>query len=135
MGSAFEQRLYEAGIGTYWEVGNLPDEELQRFLAADQEHRPNLDFAAIRKDALRLAEATNTVGLLWDGETPDDFEPIHGIGKVFEQRLYDAGIRTYRALANTTPEQLAEFCKARPPQRPDYASWIRQAQALLSGDA
>ena len=68
LGSAFEQRLYEAGIGTYWEVGNLPDEELQRCLATDQEHQPNLDFAAIRKDALRLAEATHTVGLLWEGE-------------------------------------------------------------------
>ena len=69
--------------------------------------------------------------MLWNGEVPDDFEPIDGIGKTFEQRLYDAGIRTYKALAATTPEQLADIVKAKKPLLPDYQGWIDQARALM----
>ena len=81
----------------------------------------------------RLAVETGTIGLLWEGEAPDDFERIKGIGKVFEQRLYDAGIRTYRALASATVDELAAVSQGNSPVRPDYAGWIAQAQKLLVG--
>jgi predicted flap endonuclease-1-like 5' DNA nuclease len=109
----------------------LDDGDFERILRLTTLQRATVDFAAIRADARRLAEATGTMGLTWDGETPNDFEPIQGIGTVFEQRLYDAGIRTYRALAAATPAELAAICQARPPLAPDYESWIQQAQQLL----
>ena len=56
---------------------------------------------------------------------------MEGIGAVFEGRLYDAGICTYRALADATEEQLMEICPVPAWRRHDYADWIRQAKARL----
>jgi hypothetical protein len=41
------------------------------------------------------------------GQSGDDFRKIDGIGRVFEQRLWDAGIFTYNDLARRTPEEIA----------------------------
>jgi hypothetical protein len=41
------------------------------------------------------------------GRSGDDFREIDGIGRVFEQRLWDAGIFTYSDLARRTPEEIA----------------------------
>jgi hypothetical protein len=41
------------------------------------------------------------------GRPGDDFRKIDGIGRRFEQRLWDAGIFTYRDLAQRTPEEIA----------------------------
>lgn len=41
----------------------------------------------------------------------DDFRLISGIGAVFQQRLYDAGIDTYADLAACTPEEVAEILR------------------------
>jgi predicted flap endonuclease-1-like 5' DNA nuclease len=90
-----------------------------------------VDPSEIRADARRLAEESGSIGQIWEGQPPDDFEPIEGIGKVFEQRLYAAGIRTYRALADASPEQLAAIVKAQKPLQPDYRSWIAQARRRI----
>ena len=132
IGSVFEQRLYDVGVGTYWELAQLSDQQLVSFLQIGELQLLHMNLDAIRADALRLARTTDTVSLIWEGEQPDDFEPIKGIGKVFEQRLYAAGIRTYKTLANTTVEQLAAVCQARKPLEPNYAGWIQQARAWLS---
>ncbi|MBW7882991.1 MAG: hypothetical protein H3C34_10195, partial [Caldilineaceae bacterium] len=131
VGPVFAQRLYKNGVGTYWEVAVLTDDELTRHLQLNDLQLLHVDLASMRGAAKRLAEESHTVGAIWEGEPPDDFEPIKGIGKVYEQRLYDAGIRTYAALAALTPEQLAEICPAQRPLKPDYASWIEQARQYL----
>jgi hypothetical protein len=41
------------------------------------------------------------------GRSGDDFRKIDGIGRRFEQRLWDAGIFTYDDLARRTPEEIA----------------------------
>jgi hypothetical protein len=41
------------------------------------------------------------------GRPGDDFRKIDGIGRRFEQRLWDAGIFTYNDLARRTPEEIA----------------------------
>ncbi len=128
--STYETRLYEAGIGTFWELANTDDAELSRILGIKDFQK--VDLAAIKAAARSLAEETGTVGRGWSGTPPDDFEPLQGIGPVFEGRLYDAGICTYEALANATVEQLAEICKAPTWRMPDYAGWIAQAKELLA---
>ena len=130
IGTTYEQRLYRAGIGAFWEVACLADDDLRTTLEVTELQATQVDLPEIRTDARRLAEESGSVGQIWDGQPPDDFEPIDGIGKVFEQRLYTAGIRTYRALAGTSPEQLAAIVKAQKPLQPDYQSWIAQARAL-----
>lgn len=129
IGATYEQRLYTAGIGSYWEVANLSDEDFAPMLELTEFQQAAWRPDEIRAQAMLLAEASGTVGQLWEGVAPDDLEPIKGIGKVFEQRLYDAGIRTYAALAAATPEELAAICGANMPVAPDYASWIEQARA------
>ncbi len=41
------------------------------------------------------------------GPSGDDFRKIDGVGRRFEQRLWDAGIFTYKDLAQRTPEEIA----------------------------
>ena len=130
IGPVFEQRLYRAGIGAFWEVATLDEAALRDILALTELQQMQVDLAAIRADARRLASERGSVGWLWQGQPPDDFEPIVGIGPVFEQRLYAAGIRTYAALAATTPDQLAQIIDAPKPAQPDYTGWIAQARQL-----
>jgi predicted flap endonuclease-1-like 5' DNA nuclease len=109
----------------------LADDDLKTILKLNELQLLHIDLEAIRADARRLAEETGTVGQIWEGKAPDDFEPLEGIGKVFEQRLYDAGITTYAALAAATLEQLADIVQAKPPAQPDYESWVAQARRLV----
>ncbi|MGC8782558.1 MAG: helix-hairpin-helix domain-containing protein, partial [Anaerolineae bacterium] len=129
IGSVYATRLYEAGIGTFWELANADEDELRRIFGLKEFQK--VDLASIKANPRHLAEETHTEGLGWSGTPPDDFEPLEGIGPVFEGRLYEAGICTYEALANATVEQLAEICKAPAWRTPDYAGWIAQAKALL----
>ncbi len=133
IGSAFQQRLYDAGVGTYWELASLPDDEMRQVLELTDWQLRSVSFDEIREDALHLAESTDTIGKLWNNlERIDDFEPIPGIGRVFERRLYDAGIYTYEQLASATVEQLAAACHAPKLHVPDYAAWIEEAKVRMA---
>lgn len=129
IGTVFEQRLYDAGIGSYWSLAELPDDELGTLLDA----HTGVDLGAIKDSAMQLAVATNSQGRVWSGSQPDDFDVLAGIGEVYERRLYEAGICTYEALAATSPERLAEICQAPPMQTPDYAAWVSTAADLAAG--
>lgn len=130
IGAIFEQRLYNAGIGAYWEMATLDDETLLRVLKIGKAQAATVNLDVMRASARLLAEESDTVGVVWSGDPVDDFEPIAGIGKTYEQRLYDAGIRTYAALAQATPELLQQAITPRSPIPPDYASWIESAKKL-----
>ena len=129
VGQAYEQKLYEAGIGTYWELAQAEEDELAQILEIRDFQKVNI--GAIKAEALRLAEETGTTERSWSGTLPDDFEALEGIGEIYEARLYEAGVCTYKTLANATVEELAAICKAPAWRMPDYAGWIAQAQALV----
>jgi predicted flap endonuclease-1-like 5' DNA nuclease len=132
IGSVFEQRLFAAGVGTYWELAHLTDEQFKDILQLNDRQLARMDFMAIRNDAMRLAYETESVGRIWGGTEPDDFEPMEGIGTTYEKRLYDAGICTYEALADTPVEELMRLCPPTKIRKPDYEKWIEQARALSS---
>jgi predicted flap endonuclease-1-like 5' DNA nuclease len=88
---------------------NLENEQLKKLLDIQDFQNVNLD--ELRADAMRLAQETNSIGRVWNRMQPDDFEALGGIGYTYEKRLYDAGICTYRALAEATVEQLRQICK------------------------
>ncbi len=125
IGPVLEERLYAAGIGSYWELAETPTDQLASTLQADS--LPGVDLEAIKTEAMRLAVESNSLGRAWDGTPPDDFEALPGIGEIYERRLYEAGVCTFEALAATTPERLAEICKAPPMRTPDYAAWVTTA--------
>ena len=130
VGTVYEQRLYEVGVGSFWEVGMLPEVVLTEIL--EVEEFQDVDLPAIKADALRLAEETETMGRVWDGSEPDNFEPLEGIGPVLERRLYAAGVCTFEALAAASVELLEEVCHAPAFQKVDYGRWIEQAKEQLS---
>jgi len=132
IGSVFEQRLYGAGIGTFWQLYKMPFDQLRQILNLTGLQKESVDLKVIRADALRLAKETASKGRLWNGTLPDDLEPLEGIGPVYEKRLYDAGICTYAALAQTTPEQLEAICGAGGVRKPNFKAWIKQAQKLAA---
>ena len=134
IGSVFEQRLYAAGVGSFWELSQLPDRTLGEVLELDEQQRERFDFSATRADAARLARETRGVGRKWTGDPPDDLEPLEGIGPAYEQKLYHAGICTYAALAAATPELLSEICPGSHSKKPEYAHWIQQARQLIGGE-
>jgi predicted flap endonuclease-1-like 5' DNA nuclease len=130
IGVVYERRLYEAGVGSFWEVAQLSDTLLSDIL----EVMPfqDVDLAAIRASAMALAVETGTVHRVWDGTEPDDFEPLPGIGVIYERRLYQAGYCTYETLAAATAEDLEAVCQPPPGQKPDFAGWIATAQILAT---
>lgn len=128
IGSVFEDRLYTAGIGSYWELAESPADELGRILGIGDAD----SLAQIRSSAMQLAVQTNTQGRAWDGTPPDDFEVMEGIGEIYERRLYEAGICTYEAMAATTVDRLQEICQAPDWRRPNFAGWIAKATELAA---
>jgi chromosome segregation ATPase len=132
IGSAYQQRLYNAGIGTYWELSSLPDADLETILQIPELQRARIDFEETRADAYQWAQKAGTIGLLWDGDHVDDFESLPGVGKTFEKRLYEAGITTYEQLLECDIERLKEIIKAPPMREVDYGAWKERAQQLLA---
>ena len=59
---------------------------------------------------------------------PDDLTALHGIGDLYEQRLYQVGVFTWHQLSRIDAETLREITKALPSSNP--RAWIEQAQAL-----
>lgn len=71
IGPIYERRLYAAGIGTFWEFASCPDEELLEALGLEGAHEVRVTASKARTEAYRLAEKTETVGMLWGGRQAD----------------------------------------------------------------
>ena len=59
---------------------------------------------------------------------PDDLTVIKGIGPVYQWRLRDAGVHTYKQLASADPDQLRRMLDVKNWQRVNVESWIEQAR-------
>ncbi len=132
IGSVYQQRLYRAGVGTYWELASLPDDDMAETLQIPELQRPRMDFEETRADAYEWAKQTGTVGLLWDGDHVDDFEALPSIGKTFEKRLYEAGITTYEQLMDAGVERLAEIIQPPPMREINYDELKERARQILA---
>jgi predicted flap endonuclease-1-like 5' DNA nuclease len=62
-------------------------------------------------------------------EYPDDLSKIKGIGDVYKQRLYRAGIYTWKQIAEGDVETLRRATSAYPSSNVD--EWLVQAQKLI----
>ncbi len=82
---------------------------------------------AAKKEA---AAANKTAG----GE--DDLSLLSGVGPVLEKKLREAGITTFRQIAELTPEQAKELDeKLNLRGRIEREDWIEQARELMAGKA
>jgi predicted flap endonuclease-1-like 5' DNA nuclease len=68
---------------------------------------------------------------------PDDLTLLEGIGPKIQDALYAAGVTTFAQLAKMTPEAIEEIVKVEGKVKMigDAATWPRQAQYLVDGDA
>ncbi len=66
----------------------------------------------------------------------DDLSLLSGVGPVLEKKLREAGISTFRQIAELTPEQAAELDeKLNLRGRIEREEWIEQAKELMAGKA
>jgi predicted flap endonuclease-1-like 5' DNA nuclease len=128
IGPVFEQKLYEAGVGTFARLAALSDEQVRAII--QPEEWQEFDYESWNEQARNLAERTDTVDALWNGIIPDDLSKIKGIGEVTEQKLYEAGILNFTDLATTTVQRLQEIIQPEPWQKMDFAAWIEEARRL-----
>jgi predicted flap endonuclease-1-like 5' DNA nuclease len=59
---------------------------------------------------------------------PDDLTVIKGVGPVYQWKLRDAGVHTYKDLASSDPAQLRRMLDVKSWQRVNIESWIEQAR-------
>jgi predicted flap endonuclease-1-like 5' DNA nuclease len=131
IGTIFEDRLYKAGVGTYWQLSEIKKEALLKALKLEDEDLVKINYNEIVADAKRLARETKSVGRLWNSEMPDNFEPLKGIGYVYEKKLYEAGIYTYGLLANSSKEELAKAIgDVNVANPPNFNQWIADARKI-----
>ena len=88
-------------------------------------YRVREDMNAVARELDRLKRR----GLVPMGKA-EDFETLEGIGEVYERRLYEAGVCTWRKLAALSEDRLQEICQAPSWRKPNYAEWIAQAKRL-----
>jgi predicted flap endonuclease-1-like 5' DNA nuclease len=61
----------------------------------------------------------------------DDFTTILDIGPVFNQKLHEAGIKSFKDLARLTPAQIEEKTGI-PAERIESGRWLEQVQQILA---
>jgi len=76
------------------------------------------------------AEVAAEAPVFAEGAAADDLTAIKGIGPKFAETLQTAGITTYAALAQLTPEELEQIVQPAGWQKVDFAEWIAQAAEL-----
>jgi hypothetical protein len=82
----FEKRLFAAGVGSYWEVANLHNTVFEQILKLDELQHSDFPFDEVRANAFSMAQQTETIGLIWEGQQVDDFDAVAGMGDSFEQQ-------------------------------------------------
>ncbi len=85
--------------------------------------------AAAAKDKPASKEAAKAEG-------GDDLSLLSGVGPVLEKKLREAGITTFKQIAELTPEQAKELDeKLKLGGRIEREEWIEQAKELMAGKA
>jgi predicted flap endonuclease-1-like 5' DNA nuclease len=105
-------------IGTIKEVIGEREKEVNDLRTELEEQQATVEHL---KDEFEAYAATH----------PDDLTAIKGIGRIYQWKLRDAGINTYKTLAASKPDRLREILQFKAWQKVDPASWIDQARALV----
>jgi len=114
----------------YWRrKRTLHSAELEQQLTACQDQVASLqsELAAAKKAPAGVAP---TAQARPDGIPAQDLAAIHGIGAVFQIKLYDAGIGTYAELAALGDPAVRAIIQPEEWQEFHYESWNEQARQL-----
>jgi predicted flap endonuclease-1-like 5' DNA nuclease len=64
----------------------------------------------------------------------DPLEDIDGIGPVYQQKLYEAGIKTFAQLAAASPSRITEVIEPQNWQHIDVMKWRRESALYAAGE-
>ncbi len=116
------KKIFYMGVG----AASLLAEALDKLASRGEAYLDNKSLELVdievEADVVEVESAETAV-------STDDLTKISGIGPTFAKRLKEAGITTYAALANLTPDQAKEITHAADWQA-DPQEWISQAQAF-----
>lgn len=68
------------------------------------------------------------------GDNRDPLEDIDGIGPVYQQKLYESGIKTFAQLAAASPSRITEVIEPQNWQHIDVMKWRREAALYAAGE-
>jgi predicted flap endonuclease-1-like 5' DNA nuclease len=140
IGPKIAAALVAAGIRTFQQLAASDDETLTKAIAAAGiSFAPSLvtwaEQAQLLADGDEDAFAVLTARLIAGRRADDDLERIEGIGPKMAGALHAAGIRTYRALADSSETRLRNAISgAGLTFAPSIVTWSRQAGLLADGD-
>ncbi len=127
IGEAYKHRLYAACIYTWQQVANSEVETLRSITKAKPNARPD----EWKTQAQELATKFNRLEAVYEGPVPDDLSRIDGIGPIYADTLYRAGICTYEQLAAAPIAALAVILPTPAIGNEfNFTSWIKQATKL-----
>jgi predicted flap endonuclease-1-like 5' DNA nuclease len=120
-----EKQFYAGGIFTFAQLAELTPEQIREIIKPEdgQKIEPE-EWIAVANDLVRQQNKSRK------GDSPqeDDLEVIDGIGPVFEKRFYEAGIYTFKQLAELSPERIREIVKVKGWQKIEPEKWIAEAR-------
>lgn len=67
-----------------------------------------------------------------DGDIRDDLEEIDGIGPVFERKLYDAKVFTFKQLSEMSAAAITDIIKPQNWQKIEPEKWIAEARTFAN---
>jgi predicted flap endonuclease-1-like 5' DNA nuclease len=159
IGPKVEELFHNAGIRTWRELGGLSKERVRQVLDTGGERFQILNGNSWPRQAQLLADGkwddfkaytdyliagvdpaevkekpapapVAKTRNLPKGIKADDLKIVEGIGPVIEGILHDAGIKTWRQLADSQPERIKEILLAKDPAKfrmHDPSTWPQQA--------
>ncbi|MFQ5854793.1 MAG: hypothetical protein ACE5LU_04000 [Anaerolineae bacterium] len=102
-----------------------------RVRARETEARADGLEASLQEKGRKLAALRAELEKSADAVERDDLKVIHGIGRVYEAELHNAGIYTYEQMAKATPEQIRDILSvSKRSRRSAPESWIEEAKRL-----
>jgi predicted flap endonuclease-1-like 5' DNA nuclease len=120
IGPVIAQKLNDAGINTFSELGALTPAQFEEIVGDD---------VKLLADEEEIIMRTNVL----TGDAPsDDLKQIRGIGPKIENKLNDAGVFTFADLADLTPVQLEVIVGDDIQKFADEDDLLKQAAELAS---
>jgi predicted flap endonuclease-1-like 5' DNA nuclease len=112
------------GNGSVGETADLLGDLLRQY--KDELHQLNRQVAVQDGEMKLLRLSFET----YQQSHPDELTRIRGIGPVFQRKLRNMGISSFKQLAQTDPAQIREMLEIKKWQRVDIEGWVEQAAEL-----
>ena len=118
IGPFHQSRLYNSGVLTFGQLAAQSPARVREVALADNDDDSDVESWIAAAQA-RVVTAQR-----------DPLIDINGVGPVYQQRLYDAGIFTFEQFAGLTPAQIYDTLKPQEWQRNDAEEWIGEARGF-----